>query len=84
MKGSPFAGNPAIAAACEVRPGRYPELDALEMYERVLHEFLSKWRLDPSMVDGLLAAPAGMASGQSDIFIHETLADYLGTPSDFL
>ncbi len=78
MRGSPFAGNPAIAAACEVRPGRYPELDALGMYERVLHEFLRKWRIDPSMVDGLLAAPAGMASGQSDIFIHETLADYLG------
>src|SRR5208282_3950493 len=78
MRGSPLPGKPAIAAATEIRPGRYPELDAVEMYQTVLGAFLERWRLKPSMVDGLLCAPAGMASGQSDIFIHETLADLLG------
>jgi len=78
MRGSPLPGKPAIAAATEIRPGRYPELDAVEMYQAVIRAFLERWRLKPSMVDGLLCAPAGMASGQSDIFIHETLADLLG------
>jgi len=78
MRGSPLPGRPAIAAATEIRPGRYPELDAVEMYETVIREFLKRWRIKPAMVDGLLGAPAGMASGQSDIFIHETLGDLLG------
>jgi acetyl-CoA acetyltransferase len=71
--------EPAIAAAREIRPGRYPELGGLDLYEKVLAEFLGSWQLDPSVVDGFLAAPAGMAIGTgSDIFVHEELADSLG------
>jgi acetyl-CoA acetyltransferase len=70
---------PAIAAVTEIAPGRYPDVDALGMYEAVLVAFLRAWPVAPHMVDGLLAAPAGMASGEgADIFIHETLADALG------
>jgi acetyl-CoA acetyltransferase len=72
-------GDPAIAAATEIRPGRFPDLEGLDLYERVIHAFLTEWRLDPAIVDGLLVAPAGMASGAgADLFVHETLADSLG------
>lgn len=54
------------------------------MYEAVLAEFLRGWPLDPMLVDGLLACPAGMAAGQAaDIFIHEALADSLGVHPTF-
>jgi len=74
-----MSNRPAIAAATEIRPGRYPSLSGLDLYERVLTEFLRSWRLDPALVDGLLAAPAGMATGTGgDIFVHEEIADALG------
>jgi acetyl-CoA acetyltransferase len=69
----------AIAAATEIRPGRFPELDGLDLYERVVRAFLDDWRIDPSLVDGLLVAPAGMATGTgADLFVHENLGDSLG------
>ena len=71
--------EPAFAAANEVRPGRYPDLSGLDLYEKVLVEFLRASRLDPSRIDGFLASPAGMALGTgADIFVHEELADALG------
>lgn len=71
--------EPAIAAATEIRPGRFPELDVLDLYERVVRAFLDEWRIDPSLVDGLLVAPAGMATGTgADLFVHENLGDSLG------
>ena len=79
MTRSPFAHEPAIAAATEIRPGRYPELGELDMYDTVVSALLRKWSLDPSIVDGLLAAPVGMAVAKApEIFAHETLADSLG------
>ncbi|MGH7894899.1 MAG: thiolase family protein, partial [Candidatus Binatia bacterium] len=70
---------PAIAAATEIRPGRFPDLDGLDLYARVLRAFLEEWRLDPGIVDGFLVSPAGMATGiGADIFVHETLGDSLG------
>jgi acetyl-CoA acetyltransferase len=84
MSRSPFDHEPAIAAATEIRPGRYPEFDALNMYEAVMRAFIGQWPLDPSIVDGLLAAPAGMAVAKTpDIFTHETLADSLGIHPTF-
>ncbi|HSD11247.1 MAG TPA: thiolase family protein, partial [Candidatus Binatia bacterium] len=48
-------------------------------YERVVHAFLDEWRIDPSVVDGLLVAPAGMAMGTgAELFVHENLGDSLG------
>jgi acetyl-CoA acetyltransferase len=71
--------EPAVAAATEIRPGRFPELDGLDLYERVVRAFLDDWRIDPSLVDGLLVAPAGMATGTgADLFVHENLGDSLG------
>jgi acetyl-CoA acetyltransferase len=79
MKKSPYNHQPAIAAATEIKPGRYPDLDALGMYDAVVAAFLRAWPLEPSLVDGLMAAPAGMATATTpDIFTHETLSDSLG------
>ena len=76
--------EPAIAAATEIRPGRYPDLDALDLYERVLRAFVEDWRIDPKIVDGFLVSPAGMATGGAmDIFVHENLADSLGIHTVF-
>ena len=71
--------EPAIAAAIEIRPGRFPDLGILDLYERVVRAFLEQWRIDPTLVDGLLVAPAGMASGAgAELFVHENLGDSLG------
>ena len=76
---SSMTREPAIAAATEIRPGRFAELGVVDLYERVVRAFLEQWRLDPTMVDGLLVAPAGMALGSgAEIFVHESLADSLG------
>lgn len=75
----PLPSNPAIAAATEIAPGRYPDHDGVGMQELVMASFLEHWDLDPSMIDGLLISPAGMASGQgANIFVHEWMADSLG------
>jgi len=78
MRNPLLAAQPAIAAATEIRPGRYPHLDGPGMYDAVLAAFLEAWPLEPSLVDGLLVTPAGMASGSADIFVHEMIADALG------
>ncbi len=56
-------GSPAIAAASEIAPGRYPDHDGFAMQELVMANFLAQWDLDPSLIDGLLISPAGMAVG---------------------
>lgn len=76
--------DPAIAAALEIRPGRYPELSCVDLYEKVVLELLRARRLDPKIVDGLLTAPAGMAfGGSAEIFVHESLGDSLGLQPRF-
>ncbi|HMM78279.1 MAG TPA: thiolase family protein [Gammaproteobacteria bacterium] len=69
----------AIAAASELKPGRYPECSDRDLYHRVLQKFLHEWPLSPRDIDGLLVSPAGMAAGtSSNIFIHEHLGEDLG------
>lgn len=74
----------AIAAAHEMRPGRYPHLDKLALQEEVVAEFLRACRVPRDIVDGLLVTPAGMADGRSvDVFTHERLMDALGLSPRF-
>lgn len=69
----------AIAAAHEIRPGRYPQYDKLAIQEVVVGEFLRAHRIPRDIVDGLLVTPAGMADGRNvDVFTHERLMDALG------
>lgn len=80
----PLPGGPAIAAAHEVPPGRYPDLGGVALQEHVLREFLARTGLGPDVVDGLLVCPAGMASGSgADVFVHERLNDTLGLAPRF-
>lgn len=73
--------DPAIAAVTEIPPGRYPDHSPGDMHRVVLQAFLAQWDLDPTMVDGLLVAPPGLAGvgdGGPDIYVHEALVDMLG------
>jgi acetyl-CoA acetyltransferase len=71
--------SPAIAAATEISPGRSPDFDGFAMQELVMASFLEQWNLEPSMIDGLLISPAGMAAGSgANIFVHEWMTDSLG------
>ncbi|MBE3558089.1 MAG: thiolase family protein [Ktedonobacteraceae bacterium] len=69
----------AIAAVSEMRPSRYPDYDDMEMYRQVMIKFLQDWNVHPHDIQGVMAAPAGMAGGGSaEIFTHEKLYDELG------
>jgi acetyl-CoA acetyltransferase len=69
----------AIAAASELRPGRYPDCSRYALAERVLEQLFREHAIDRERIDGLLASPAGMAAGHgADVFVHETMADVLG------
>lgn len=74
----------AIAAVTELPPGRYPDHDAVGMYREVLLQFLREWTLAPSDINGLMAAPAGVAIGEDvEMFTHEILYDELGLQPAF-
>ena len=76
--------QPAIAAAHEIRPGRYPELSGVDLYEKVIAEFLAAHPLDPGLVDGLMTPPSPMAyGGPTELFLHEHLGDSLGLKARF-
>lgn len=69
----------AIAAVSEMKPGRYPEMDGYALYIEVIRQFLAEWKIKPNDIQGLLACPSGMASGEgADIFIHEQLYEEVG------
>lgn len=70
--------NPAIAAAVEIRPGRYPELSSFDLYRAVIEKFLADWKILPSDIDGILAPPLDMGGVSPKLFTHEMLADELG------
>lgn len=76
---SPLPGQPAIAAALEIAPGSYPDRDDVGMHREVLSAFTRAFPHVRPEIDGLLVAPAGMASGHDPkIFMHEECADLLG------
>lgn len=68
----------AIAGCFELKPGRYPEFSAHDMYREVVKRALLHWKLKPSDVDGLLSAPSGMTAGATDALSHEKLVAELG------
>src|ERR1700757_1508432 len=73
----------AIVAVSEMKPGRYPQYDGMEMSRQVLAQFLREARLKPRDIQGLLSAPVGMVSSEVDIFAHEKLAEELGIEPTF-
>ncbi|OKH86649.1 thiolase family protein [Thalassospira sp. TSL5-1] len=73
-----MTNTPAIAAATEIKPGRYPDLSNAQLYFQVIGQFLSDWNVKPGDIDGVLAAPLDMATPSPKIFTHEMLAEELG------
>lgn len=73
-----MTNTPAIAAAGEIKPGRYPELSNAQLYFRVIEKLLDDWNLKPADIDGVLAAPLDMSTPSPKIFTHEMLAEELG------
>jgi acetyl-CoA acetyltransferase len=67
-----------ISAAYEMRPGRYPELGAFDVFREVLRGALREWKIGPQMIDGLLTTPAGQAQGQTNANVHDKLIAELG------
>lgn len=70
--------HPAIAAAVEIRPGRYPNSSYIDLYRSVITRLLAEYKLTAGMIDGILAPPLDMSSGEPKVFTHEMLADELG------
>ncbi|WP_250504201.1 thiolase family protein [Caballeronia sp. AZ7_KS35] len=68
----------AIAATCELKPGRYPDKTPLDLYAWLLREAIAQWNLRPGDIDGLFCTPGGIALGEIDITVHEKLTDRLG------
>jgi acetyl-CoA acetyltransferase len=76
--------SPAIAANTELTPQRYPDESATDLQRRVVAKLIDENDIAPEDVDGLLAAPAGMAAGRNtDVFTHERLYDELGIQPSF-
>jgi acetyl-CoA acetyltransferase len=76
---------PAIVAASQIAPGRFPTLDGLQLLEKVIERFLHDWPdLSPGMIDGLLAPPAFIAgAGGMNTYIHQRVAGRLGIQPRF-
>ena len=69
--------NVAIAAAYELRPGRYPECDTFDLLRMVLRGLIDASPAMPHQIDGLLTAPSGGVAG-FDPYVHERLISQLG------
>lgn len=70
--------EPAIAAAVELRPGRYPDRSLHQLYRDAVSALLAETDLPTGDIDGLLVPPLGMGAEHSDAFFHEKLGEELG------
>lgn len=69
----------AIAGAYELAPGRYPDVSSYGMYQKVIREAFTEWGITPKDIDGVFAAPCGIAMGGSpELFVHERILEELG------
>jgi acetyl-CoA acetyltransferase len=68
---------PAIAAAVELKPGRYPEKSTHQLYRDAIAALLAEVDLPTRRLDGLLAPPLGMGGPTPDTFFHEKLLEEL-------
>lgn len=67
----------AIAAAFELPPGRFRDLDPLDIYRAALKGLMASCPIRPAEMDGLLTAPSGGVGG-FDPYVHERLVSELG------
>lgn len=70
--------SPAIAAAVELRPGRYPDTSIHQLYRDAIAALLDEAAVSVDRIDGLLTPPLGMGTTSPDLFLHEKLSEELG------
>lgn len=70
--------NPAIAAAVEIRPGRYPALSIFDLHRQIVAKLLADYNLTAGDIDGILAHPLEVLTPTPKVFTHEMLANELG------
>lgn len=75
--------SPAIAAAVEIPPGRYPGRSALDLYSDVIAKLLADWSIRPKDIDGVLTPPLEMTTPTPKLFTHEMVMDQLGISPRF-
>ena len=73
-----LANAPAIAAAVELKPGRYPGKSTQQLYRDAVATLLHEVPQARAHLDGLLAPPRDMSGPQPDTFFHEKLTEELG------
>ena len=73
-----MAGAPAIAAAVELKPGRYPDRTTQQLYRDAVAALLDVVPAARGRLDGLLTPPRDMGGPHPDTFYHEKLMEELG------
>ena len=73
-----MSNRPAIAAAAEIKPGRYPELGSLDLYRMVIAKLIADFGISPKDIDGIFAPPMDRRSTKPKFYTHEILANELG------
>lgn len=73
----------AIAGAFEYPAGRYPEMDAFDLYRAVLKGAIREWPVRPQDIDGLMTHPCGYVN-HPDNYVHDRLVSELGIRPTFL
>lgn len=68
----------AIAATHELKPGRYPDHDTMDLLRLLLEGAMRAWRIDSALIDGVMVAPIEPAGGIPDMFSHQKLNHLLG------
>jgi acetyl-CoA acetyltransferase len=74
---SVLRNSPAIAAAVELTPGRYPATSTHQLYRDAISALLTEVHIPAGRVDGLLAPPRDMGGPAPDTFFHEKLLEEL-------
>lgn len=79
----PLRNAPAIAAAVELRPGRYPDIGTHQLYRNVISALIAEAGISVDRIDGLLAPPREMGGPHPDTFFHEKLVEELDITARF-
>ncbi len=74
----PLGNAPAIAAAIELTPGRYPDKSTQTLYRDAVTALFEEAPTARGYVDGLLTPPRDMGGPQPDTFFHEKLMEEMG------
>lgn len=70
--------QPAIAAAMELAPGRFPELRPFDLYSELVSRLIGESNISPGAIDGIFVPPIDIENGPAFLFGHQRLAALMG------